>query len=315
MATITFDQTGLSAGVTDRARSDGLDTGATVTITVSPSGGTVEFVDVPLGDTTAVSSLSGGPTVWTFSPTASVYGTWLVQYTQGGATVRRSFAVRTVNHGLRIPAFNEKASIIATIANGSSHIADSDDNEGGTYTGWSPSLVELYNEVESGAPNTHAISHQNGGGDEISVAGLSGLLADAQTPLSHASSHQNGGGDEVATATPGANAIPKANSSGKLASGWTSLSQTTATGPTTSNPSVNNLVFCDVASGSVTVNLPSGHVAGDAMIVKIITTAANSVTIDPNGSETVDGASTLVLSNDYEWAWLISNGTNWFQIS
>jgi hypothetical protein len=31
----------------------------------------------------------------------------------------------------------------------------------------------------------HASSHQNNGADEISVAGLSGLLADAQTPLSH----------------------------------------------------------------------------------------------------------------------------------
>lgn len=34
-------------------------------------------------------------------------------------------------------------------------------------------------------PNAHAISHQNGGTDEISVAGLSGLLADSQTPLAH----------------------------------------------------------------------------------------------------------------------------------
>jgi len=33
---------------------------------------------------------------------------------------------------------------------------------------------------------THATSHQNAGGDEINVGGLSGLLADAQTPLSHA---------------------------------------------------------------------------------------------------------------------------------
>ena len=31
----------------------------------------------------------------------------------------------------------------------------------------------------------HATSHQNGGGDEVNVGGLSGLLADAQTPLSH----------------------------------------------------------------------------------------------------------------------------------
>lgn len=35
-------------------------------------------------------------------------------------------------------------------------------------------------------PTGHAASHEIGGGDEISVAGLSGLLADAQAPLAHA---------------------------------------------------------------------------------------------------------------------------------
>jgi len=44
---------------------------------------------------------------------------------------------------------------------------------------------------------SHAATHQNGGADEISVAGLSGLLADGQTPLSHASSHQSGGADSI----------------------------------------------------------------------------------------------------------------------
>ena len=34
-------------------------------------------------------------------------------------------------------------------------------------------------------PAAHKTSHQDGGSDEVSVAGLSGLLADAQTPLSH----------------------------------------------------------------------------------------------------------------------------------
>lgn len=46
-------------------------------------------------------------------------------------------------------------------------------------------------------PTAHAASHQNGGSDEISVAGLSGLLADQQTPLAHASSHSDGGSDAV----------------------------------------------------------------------------------------------------------------------
>lgn len=43
----------------------------------------------------------------------------------------------------------------------------------------------------------HNTDHQNGGGDEVSVAGLSGLLADGQTPLAHKTSHQDGGSDEI----------------------------------------------------------------------------------------------------------------------
>lgn len=46
-------------------------------------------------------------------------------------------------------------------------------------------------------PKLHAASHQDGGGDEISVAALSGLLADGQTPLPHAASHKNGAADEI----------------------------------------------------------------------------------------------------------------------
>lgn len=41
------------------------------------------------------------------------------------------------------------------------------------------------------------------------------------TPDPHAASHQHGGADEVATATPGANAIPKADATGTL-DGWIS---------------------------------------------------------------------------------------------
>jgi hypothetical protein len=48
-----------------------------------------------------------------------------------------------------------------------------------------------------GPPPAHGSTHEDGGSDEINVGGLSGLLADAQTPLSHASTHQNGGSDEI----------------------------------------------------------------------------------------------------------------------
>lgn len=46
-------------------------------------------------------------------------------------------------------------------------------------------------------PLAHDASHENGGSDEISVAGLSGLLADPQVPLAHDTSHENGGSDEI----------------------------------------------------------------------------------------------------------------------
>ena len=54
--------------------------------------------------------------------------------------------------------------------------------------------------VQAVNPKAHAALHQNGGADEISVAALSGLLADAQTALAHAASHISGGGDPFTAA-------------------------------------------------------------------------------------------------------------------
>lgn len=54
----------------------------------------------------------------------------------------------------------------------------------------------------SGPPSLHAPTHQSGGADEINVAGLSGLLADGQTPIAHGSSHNPGAADPITTAAP-----------------------------------------------------------------------------------------------------------------
>ena len=48
-----------------------------------------------------------------------------------------------------------------------------------------------------GAPGTHASTHEDGGVDEINVTGLTGLLADPQTPRLHKTDHENGGADEI----------------------------------------------------------------------------------------------------------------------
>jgi hypothetical protein len=111
--------------------------------------------------------------------------------------------------------------------------------------------VQITN-LPSGAPPPHATSHQNGGSDEVATAtpaanaipkagaggdldggwlpygaaadtaceGNDSRLSDSRTPTTHASSHQNGGSDEIATASPAANAIPKAGAGSTLDAGW-----------------------------------------------------------------------------------------------
>ena len=61
------------------------------------------------------------------------------------------------------------------------------------------------------------------------AAGNDTRMSNARSPTGHGSTHQNGGTDEIATATPGANAIPKAGSGGTLAVGWIpTLNQSTS---------------------------------------------------------------------------------------
>ncbi|GAI06839.1 unnamed protein product [marine sediment metagenome] len=52
-------------------------------------------------------------------------------------------------------------------------------------------------EFDTVTAGAHAATHEDGGADEISVAALSGELADPQPPKIHATSHKSGGGDEV----------------------------------------------------------------------------------------------------------------------
>lgn len=50
---------------------------------------------------------------------------------------------------------------------------------------WKATAAGSWVEIGAGGVGAHATTHQNGGSDEVSVTGLSGLLADAQTPLAH----------------------------------------------------------------------------------------------------------------------------------
>lgn len=74
-------------------------------------------------------------------------------------------------------------------------------------------------------------------------------------------------------------------------------------------------ILVSLASTNAIANLPAGHQAGDRVSF-IVTTPASSriLAIKPAGAETVNGASTLVLSTDYASATLWSDGTNWWRV-
>lgn len=76
----------------------------------------------------------------------------------------------------------------------------------------------------------------------------------------------------------------------------------------------DKLIKCDATSGTITISLVAAATAGDGfeLAVKKSDSSANTIIIDGNASETVDGATTLTLSNQYEVAILICDGSNWF---
>ena len=147
-AQMRIDQAGLPPGTPGFGRTDGLATGAQVTVE-STGGGTTHLVNllwVPPSDTTAVASLTqSGPTTWTFNPTPGVYGTYRIELVvdQGLPTESRQvrcFTIRTPNAGLIIPAANEAADPSSTLLDaGPDRIQASEQNEPfGPFTSGSP---------------------------------------------------------------------------------------------------------------------------------------------------------------------------------
>lgn len=72
-------------------------------------------------------------------------------------------------------------------------------------------------------------------------------------------------------------------------------------------------ILYDASGGNSTVNLPAAS-ANAQITIKKTDATANTVTIDGNGAETIDGGLTAVLTTQYESITLISDGSNWFII-
>ena len=76
----------------------------------------------------------------------------------------------------------------------------------------------------------------------------------------------------------------------------------------------NKMLLCDATSASFVESLLASATAGDGFSVIIVKTdsTANTVTIDADGSETISGALTYVLSNEGDAVMLSCDGSNWF---
>lgn len=75
--------------------------------------------------------------------------------------------------------------------------------------------------------------------------------------------------------------------------------------------STDELLLVNAAAGNVLVNLPSAAVSGKQYVIKKTDNSTNTVTVDPSGSETLDGETTLVLDGTNSLVGITSDGSNW----
>jgi hypothetical protein len=79
---------------------------------------------------------------------------------------------------------------------------------------------------------------------------------------------------------------------------------------------LDHTILADCTSGNVTITLPavSAEMAGRVYIIKRIDNSGNSVTVDGNASETIDGATTYSLATQYKYVKIQATSTAWFII-
>lgn len=106
--------------------------------------------------------------------------------------------------------------------------------------------------------------------------------------------------------------------------GWTGLLNAAIRGlntvgagvTSTSTAAYGETVRCNPTLGGFTVNLPTAvGKAGVDITVKNTTASTNTITIDGNGSETIDGSATFAMSTARQAITVRSDGTNWMIVA
>lgn len=82
---------------------------------------------------------------------------------------------------------------------------------------------------------------------------------------------------------------------------------------TTTKDDFNKIVLADASGGAFTVTLLDAATAGDGFVLAIKKTdsSTNFVTIDGDGSETIDGETSIDLTSQYDSVVLECDGSNW----
>jgi hypothetical protein len=74
----------------------------------------------------------------------------------------------------------------------------------------------------------------------------------------------------------------------------------------------DSVILVDATAGAVAITLPTAAVSGTTIRVKKIDSSANAVTVTRAGADTIDGATTQVISSQYTAIDVIANGgTAW----
>jgi hypothetical protein len=77
----------------------------------------------------------------------------------------------------------------------------------------------------------------------------------------------------------------------------------------------HSTVAVDTSGGNRIITLPTAvGIAGRVYTIKRITAGANTLTVDANGTETIDGALTVLLPNQWDVVRVQSDGANWLII-
>ena len=106
---------------------------------------------------------------------------------------------------------------------------------------------------------------------------------------------------------PGATLLPPVTSGGPI----TVIDDDEISYPLTTSA----IILADATGGAFTINFPSAlSMSGQTLSIKKIDATANTITLDADGSETIDDELTQTLTTQYDSINMVSNGIRWFII-